>query len=219
MDTEIKQIPEKKKKSKRDPGTLGYKLMTPLLHPLFRLWYRPTIIGKENIPRKGALIVASNHIHVFDQCLAIISTRRPINYMAKKEYFEGKLKLFFKLAGCIPVNRNGRDNAAVAAALSVLRRNGAIGIFPEGTRNKTEAFLLPFKTGAVAMAKKTDAMLLPVAVTGDYVFRSKNLTVRFGQPFRVGEMTVSEATEKLRNEVAEMMRTNLGETQSKEIIS
>ena len=195
--------------STKAPGTFGYKLLAPLLKPIFRFWYNPTVIGKENIPKNGALVIAGNHKHVYDQCLTIISTRRAINYMAKKEYFEGKLRLFFKFVGCICVNRNGHDTESTRAALSVLRRGGAIGIFPEGTRNKTEAFLLPFKFGAVSLAKKTGALVLPVGVTGDYVFRSNNLTVRFGEPFSVENLTVSEANEKLRSEVERLMKENL----------
>ena len=135
--------------------------------------------------------------------------------MAKKEYFEGKLRGFFRLVGCIPVNRNGKDTEAVASALTVLRRDGAVGIFPEGTRNKTDAFLLPFKFGAVSMAKKTGAKVLPAAVTGDYEFRSKNLTVRFGKPFGVENMTVAAANEKLYNEIAALMNLNLNNAQNR----
>lgn len=202
-------------KADKSPGTFGFRLTTPLLSPLFRFWYSPTIIGKKNIPRKGALVIAGNHKHVYDQCLTIISTRRAINYMAKKEYFEGKLRWFFKFVGCIPVNRNGKDTEAAQAALGVLRRNGAIGIFPEGTRNKTDAFLLPFKYGAVSLAKKTGALVLPVGVTGDYVFRSTNLTVRFGEPFSVENMTLTEANDKLRGEVEKLMRENLSRAEKR----
>ena len=195
--------------NKRDPGTFGFRLLTPLLGPIFKLWYKPTIIGKDNIPKVGALVIAGNHKHILDQCLTIISTRRAINYMAKKEYFEGKLRFFFKFVGCISVNRNGNDSEAARAALTVLHRNGAIGIFPEGTRNRTDAFLLPFKFGAVSLAKKTGAMVLPVGVTGDYVFRSNDLTVRFGEPFSVENMTLPEANEKLRSEIETLMRENM----------
>lgn len=210
----------KKDNSPYIPPTFGYKFLWPILAPLFKLWYNPKVINKQRIPKKGALVVAGNHLHVYDQCLAIIATRRPINYMAKKEYFEGKLRLFFKFAGCIPVMRNGKDEAAVNSALAVLRKGGAIGIFPEGTRNKTDAFMLPFKYGAVSMASKTNAMILPVGVSGDYKFRSKNLVVRFGEPFEVGDMTLTEANEKLRAEVAKLVLENLGledESQFKKI--
>ena len=95
--------------------------------------------------------------------------------------------------------------------MKVLRKDGAIGIFPEGTRNKTDDFLLRFKTGAVSMAKKSDAYIVPFGLTGDYKFRSKNLTVRYGEPFKVGDMTNEEANQKLYHEVERLMLENLSE--------
>jgi len=117
---------------------------------------------------------------------------------------------FFKLVGCIPVNRQIKDTKAVDSALNVLKNNGAIGLFPEGTRNKTkDVFLLPFKFGTVSMAQKTNATIVPFGLTGDYKFRSKNLTVRYGKPFKIDNMSLEEANKKLYNEVEELMKKNL----------
>ncbi len=186
-----------------------YKIFKVILKPIFKLWYNPKVINKEAIPKEGPIIIAGNHKHVYDQCLTIISTKRTINYMAKKEYFDGKMAWFFKSVGCIPVNRQIKDENAKNSALEILNNNGAIGIFPEGTRNKTKEFLLPFKFGAVSMAKKTNATIIPFGLTGDYKFRSKNLTARFGTPFKVANMTLEEANDKLYNEVKKLMEENL----------
>jgi len=189
---------------------LGYRTFRAILGPIFKLWYNPKIINKEYLNVKGPIIIAGDHIHLFDQCLTIISTKRVINYMAKKEYFDDKkVAWFFKAAGCIPVNRSIKDKEATSKALEVLKNGGAIGIFPEGTRNKTEAFLLPFKFGAVSMAKKTGATIIPFGLTGDYKFRSKNLVARFGKPFKVDNMNLEEANNKLYNEVKKLMKENL----------
>ena len=127
--------------------------------------------------------------------------------MAKKEYFDSKkTKWFFSAAGCIPVDRSIHDDNSKSTALEVLENNGAIGIFPEGTRNKTKEFLLPFKFGAVSMAKKTDAVIVPFGVRGDYKFRSKNLQVHFGKPFKVGDMSLEEANKKLEKEIGNLMK-------------
>lgn len=188
----------------------GYKFLTPIMRPLFKFYYNPTIIGAENIPDEGAVIIAGNHKHVFDQCLTIMATKRVIHYMAKKEYFEGALAPFFKLVGCIPVDRSRRDYSSAKSALTVLKGDGAIGIFPEGTRNKTNAFILPLKRGTVSMAKKSDAYIVPFGLTGEYKFRSKNLQVIFGKPFKVGDMTIEEANKKLRDEIEKLMLESLG---------
>ena len=189
-----------------------YKLGKYILGPIFKIYYNPKIIGKENIPKKGSLLIAGNHIHLYDQCSVIISTKRGIHYMAKREYFDNKkVAWFFKGSGCISVDRSRKDKDATDAALSVLKDGGVIGIFPEGTRNKTKEFLLPFKFGAVSLAKKTDSYILPFGVTGTYKFRSKDLTVRFGKPFKIGEMPLEEANEKLYNEIKDLMKKNLSD--------
>lgn len=195
---------------KRFKGEIGYSLLTPIMRVLFRFYYNPKIINKEVIPKEGPILIVGNHKHIYDQCLTIMATKRVIHYMAKKEYFDGKTAWFFKLVGCIPVDRSIKDHNATDKALKVLNSGGAIGLFPEGTRNKTkDVFLLPFKFGTVSMAKKTNATIIPFGLTGDYKFRSKNLTIRYGTPFKVGEMDLDDANKKLYEEVEKLMRENL----------
>lgn len=191
------------------PRTWGYKLLAPVLKPVFRFYYSPRVFGKGNIPEKGAVVVAGNHKHVLDQCLAAITTHRAINYMAKAEYFQGSFAWFFKLAGCICVNRNGHDEEAKSSANAVLSNGGALGIFPEGTRNKTDNLLGEFKFGAASLACKNEAMIVPIAVTGEYKFRSKTLCSRIGTPFSTKGMTVEQANKKLHDEIVKLIKENL----------
>ena len=194
---------------KPEEREVGYRFLTPFMRPLFKLFYSPKIIGADKIPTDSPIVIAGNHKHIYDQCLTIMATKRVIHYMAKKEYFDGKLAPFFRAVGCIPVDRSKRDISSAKSAMRVLKSGGAIGIFPEGTRNKTDEFLLRFKTGAVSMAKKSDAYIVPFGLTGDYKFRSKNLTVRYGEPFKVNDMTLEEANKRLYNEVERLMRENI----------
>ena len=199
-------------KRKRFKGEFGYILLTPLMRILFRLYYNPKIINKNVIPKTGPILIVGNHKHIYDQCLTIMATRRPIHYMAKKEYFDGKLAWFFKFVGCISVNRSIKDTNATNQALEILKNDGAIGLFPEGTRNKTkDVFLLPFKFGTVSMAKKTNATIIPFGLTGDYKFRSKNLKIKYGTPFKVGNMDLEKANDKLYKEVERLIKENLKE--------
>ena len=183
----------------------GYRVFKPILSPIFKLYYNPRIENKEYLQQDGPIVVVGNHKHIMDQCLVIIATKRIIHYMAKKEYFDGKMAWFFKATGCISVNRSIHDSNAKNKALEVLENGGAIGLFPEGTRNKTKAKLLPFKYGAVSMAKKTNATIIPFGIVGDYKFRSKNLKIKFGKPFKVGEMSLEEANAKLEKIVLELI--------------
>lgn len=188
---------------------LLYKISRVVLGPIFKWYYNPTIVNKEYIPKDGSIVIAGNHKHLYDQCLTIVATKRPIHYMAKKEYFDNKkVAWFFKGTGCISVDRKNKDPKAKEAALDVLNDNGAIGIFPEGTRNRTDELLLPFKFGAVSLAQKTDSYIVPFAITGDYKFRSKNLKITYGKPFKVEDMTLEEANDKLYKIVEKLLKQN-----------
>lgn len=186
----------------------GYRFLKAILGKIYLWWYNPKIIGKENIPKEGAILLCGNHVHMMDQCAVLVSTKRMVHYMAKKEYFDGKFAWFFKMAGCISVNRQIKDEAAKSKALELLNNGYAVGLFPEGTRNRTKDKLLPFKYGAVSMASKTGAKIVPFGITGEYKFRSKNLVVRIGKPFEMGNMTYDEGNEKLRMEILSLMNVN-----------
>lgn len=181
-----------------------------ILGIIFIIYYRPKFINKHFIPKDGPAIIAGNHIHLFDQCLPILSTKRMIFYMAKKEYFEGKFAWFFKSSGCISVDRNNKENAHIATkkAIQLLKKDNIIGIFPEGTRNKTNELLLPFKIGTVKMAKETQAYIVPFAITGKYKFWNNNLTITFFEPFKIQNMSLEDANEKLRNIILEHLKNS-----------
>ena len=79
---------------------IGFRISKGILSVFFKLFFHPKIIGRENIPETGGVILAGNHRHIFDPCMPIISTKRPVHYMAKKELFSGIFGWFFKLVGC-----------------------------------------------------------------------------------------------------------------------
>ena len=192
-------------------NNIVYRILMPIYGIFYRLRYKPTIIGSENIPKKGAFIICGNHKHTRDQMNVMIVSRRVIHYMAKEEYFEGKFAWFFKLAGCIKVDRRIHDENAKSIALDYLKKGHAVGIFPEGTRNKTlgtkdEVDLLPFKYGAVSLAKKANALIVPFGISGEYTGRKGNLTCKIGKPFSVNNLELEEANKKLRKEILKLMK-------------
>jgi len=194
---------------KNEFGMFWFNFFKYPLGLIFRFYYPFEVENKKVVPKDGAILLCSNHIHLMDQCLAILSISRPTHYMAKIEYFNNpKTKWFFSMMGCIPVNREIHDDNAKEKALEVLDKQLALGIFPEGTRNKTKELLQPFKFGAVSMAKKTNATIVPIAITGEYKFRSKNLKITFGEPFKVDDMDLEKANEKLYNEILKMIKKN-----------
>jgi 1-acyl-sn-glycerol-3-phosphate acyltransferase len=203
---------------KKDKNSFGYRLLRPILGPMFKWYYNVKIINKDVIPKNGPIILCGNHLNFKDQFPVIISTKRVIHWLSKREYFDGPNRWFFKFVGCISVDRSIHDKSAKDSALAYLNDGFAIGLFPEGTRNKTNATLLPFKFGAVSMAQKSNATIIPFAVTGDYKFRSKNTIVRFGKPMTVGkDQDLDSVNNDLRNEVLELQRLNYKETNYKRI--
>lgn len=192
---------------KKNDSKFGYRFLRAVLLPVFKFYYNPKIYGKENIPKEGNILICGNHKHIMDQCMPIMGTKRMIHWMAKREYFDDKkVAWFFNMSGCISVDRSIHDDVAKGKALDVLKDGGAVGLFPEGTRNKTDAFLLPFKFGAVSMAKKTDSLIVPFGISGDYKFRSKNLRVHIGKPIDIKDMTLEEANKKLEKEIGKLIK-------------
>lgn len=183
----------------------GYKIIKGILSPIFKVLYRPTIINDINIPSSGPAILAGNHKKAVDPALVVISTKRMVRFLAKKELHQGWTRGFFKTMGTIPVDRSKKDVNATDFAIKSLQNGDLISIFPEGTRNKTKEVLLPFKFGAVSFAKKTNSPIIPFAITGEYKVFRKKIKIEFGKPIYVTNMELKEANIYLANEIKNLI--------------
>ncbi len=183
-----------------------YRFIRLIGRPLFRFVFRPNIIGRENLPTAGSAVIAGNHKHALDPILIDICTNRIVHTLAKKELHDGPFGFLFRGVGTIPVDLHSKENrAALAAAVETLRQGHVVNVSPEAKRNYTDELLLPFKYGAVSMAQKTGAPIIPYAITGDYTLFSRNLTVIFGEPFYAGSMELYDANRVLYNQVLALM--------------
>ena len=183
-----------------------YKILRPLITVLFKTLYRPKIVGSENIPKRGRIILAGNHTHNLDCAMLISSTKRNIHFLAKVELFKGFKKILFSNMGLIPVNRKIKDHNVLVHAYNYLKNEKVIGIFPEGTHGKGK--ILPFKIGAVKMAYETQCDIIPFSITGKYKIFSKDLKIEFGKPIKVKSNNLDKENEKLRNIVVKMVGDN-----------
>ena len=137
-------------------GKIFYQVLRPISNIIIDIVYKPKIYNKQLIPKKDAIIFAGNHLTDMDQIVVIRATKRTVRFLTKKELYHGLLGLVLKLYDTIPVDRNNKDNnRAMEISEKALQNGDAINIFPEGTKNKTNDILLPFKYGAVSLAKKT----------------------------------------------------------------
>ena len=181
-----------------------YYVFRTLLYPV-ALTFRPTIYGKENIPETGGVIIASNHRNRADPGFACMATRRVVHFLAKKELHDSKFAWFFRMAGTIPVNRSVHGTGVMEIAEEMLRRGEVIGIYPEGTRNKTDEPIQPLKYGAVRMAQKTGAPIVPLAISGIGKPFTSQVKVCFGKPYHVAEdADLDKENEKLRNKLTSL---------------
>ena len=171
----------------------------------------PKYVGVENIPTKGAFIMAGNHTSAFDAAVLVGTPKRTIHSLSKKELFNTKFKnWFFRNMACIPVDRSIHDDNAKIEVIEALKEGHAVGIFPEGTRNTTlgtkdEVKLLPFKYGAASFAIKTKCPIMPFAVTGKHRIFRRGLKIEYGRPYYPKSDDVVKETEVLRNKVLKLL--------------
>ncbi len=160
-----------------------YNFLRILMILYLKVYYGLKIEGRENIPKSGRAIIYANHTHAFDPLLVAASTKRKIAFLAKKELFSHKYAaFFFKWMKAIPVNRDGNDAYSLIASMRILKEDGLLGIFPEGTRQEARRTMGAFKPGVSMLAVKCEAVLVPAYITGDYKYRGK-LRIRFGAPY------------------------------------
>lgn len=174
-----------------------YRITRPLIKVFMKIFFRPTYIGTELIPTDVNFILAGNHTSYLDPLLLMSSTNKTIHFLAKDSLAKGIKGLLFRSMGIIPVNRKIHDKNALKTAEEELLNKKVIGIFPEGTINRTEEVTIPFKIGAVKMAQDTDALLVPFTITGKYKLFRKSVIIEFYSPYKVSEDLTIE-NEKLR---------------------
>lgn len=169
--------------------SIFYIIIKCILTPLFFLIFRPKVIGKNNIPKNGSVVLAGNHTNNLDSVMLIAVVSRQVHFLAKIELFKGIFGVIVRAMGCIPVNRKIHDKDALKSAKEVLKDNKVIGIYPEGTINRTKDIIMPFKIGAVKMAKDTNTKIVPFVITGKYNIIGARVKIEFLESVEVkGEL-------------------------------
>jgi len=189
-----------------------YELVRALCWLLLKIFWRMEIIGIENLPKSGGLIIASNHVSYLDPAVLAASLNRKIYFIAKKEIFKnGFISFIFKSLNAISVDRKNADVLAFKKAINILGEGKVLGMFPEGTRS-SDGDLQELKLGAIRIAMKTGVPILPVAITGTHkiyprgiifpiLFKHK-IIVRYGTPHYLDKL-------KLRDKIYQNEELNL----------
>ncbi|MGO3327799.1 lysophospholipid acyltransferase family protein [Gordonia sp. (in: high G+C Gram-positive bacteria)] len=193
-----------------------------LLGPALRRRLDLVVIGADNVPARGPLIVAANHLAEIDSLVLALAIRRRLSFFAKAEYFTAPgarglaSRAFFVGTGQIPVDRSG-DTAALAAARRTLVRGDVWAIYPEGTRS-SDGRLHRGHTGAMRVAAQAPGVrVIPVALHGTAEVNPRagrrvvpgRVTVRIGDPVDASELLGSDCdirtgTDRLMTAICEL---------------
>ena len=176
--------------------------------------------GLANVPKRGPVILAMNHLHWVDIPMASVRVPRVTHYMAKIELFSVPvLGGVMRRSGAFPVRRGEGDREALRTAERLLAEGEAVVVFPEGHRSDTGQ-LIPAHPGAGYIAMRTGAPVVPVSISGTRrVFKglhfgpfAPRVTIRYGKPFSVGggdgrrsRDGLAAATEEIMRHIAEQL--------------
>ena len=200
-----------------------YWLTKYTLGMTLKILFRPRAWGVKNVPRRGPVILASNHLSFSDHFFGPLPVPRKVIFLAKSEYFTGRglkgliSKVFFTGVGQIPLDRAGgpASEQAIRTGLGVLAAGHVLGIYPEGTRSP-DGRLYRGKTGVARLAVESGAPVVPCAMIDTFQFQPPGTlwpntrfrpAVRFGEPLDFSRYHGQEADGQLLRAITdEIMR-------------
>ncbi|MCM3003934.1 lysophospholipid acyltransferase family protein [Priestia koreensis] len=171
--------------------------------------YRFEVVGAENVPSEGGVIVCSNHIDNLDPPAVGITCPRPVSFMAKEELFKlPLLKSILPKLEAFPVRRGMSDREALRKGLGILKEGKVLGLFPEGTRSK-DGKLGKGLAGVGFFALRSEAAVVPCAVIGPYR-KFKKVKVVYGEPidlttYKQERASAEVVTDVIMSKIAELL--------------
>jgi 1-acyl-sn-glycerol-3-phosphate acyltransferase len=177
-----------------------------LLRTIYTVLFRLQAIGVENIPKSGAVILASNHISNLDPPTIGVKVPRKVRFMAKEELFKiPVLGSLISAFGAFPVKRGGVSKDAIKSAITLLKSGEVMGIFPEGSRSTPGAA----KKGTAMIAMRSGAAVVPVAIVGGYkLFRKTK--VCYGKPIQLSEI-IDESSQDVLDQAMDVVMGRIQE--------
>lgn len=191
-------------------NTALYSVCTFLYGAFSRIVHPFTVIGQENIPAEGKVIICANHQSAQDPMALATYIKRKIFFMAKKEVFS--VKLFAKVIsalGAFPVARGENDLGAIRTCFKLLKEEKALGIFPEGHRF-TDGEMHAAQNGVSMIALRSGAKVVPVYINGNYA-PFKKMRIVIGKSVDLGDLngkcdasTLSVCSERIRKAITDL---------------
>ena len=196
--------------------TLSQKMLLAICRPLFHILFSWKVEGRENIPLTGPIILATNHVNLFDPFFLIFSFPRWINFMAKEELFRSPfLRPWLYWAGTLPIRRGGKirdKQKMLKSARDALEKGFILGMFPEGGRSR-DGKLRKGKPGSAVIASKTNVPLLPVGIAGtdkikgiSWLWKRPSIAVNIGKPFKLPPTNSQMSKSQMQLLTAQLMK-------------
>jgi 1-acyl-sn-glycerol-3-phosphate acyltransferase len=173
----------------REPDTM-YEVVRVVTSLYGYAFFRARAIGVENVPGRGAVILAPNHFSFMDHFLMGCYIRRKVRFMAKSQLFHGPAQFIYSHGGVFPVRRGAGDEEVFTTAKTILAREGAITMYCEGGRSRTGKLAEQAKRGIGKLALETGAPIVPIAIYGSSRIRNwkrlqfPKVTIQYGEPIR-----------------------------------
>jgi len=198
----------------RTKKTLGYRVVRRLVLLVWRVMFRPTVVGAHHIPDHGPVLLAPIHRSNIDFAYLIFATDRKTFFMAKHTLWKVPvLSTLIQTMGAFPVKRGTADRESMKNAEDVLNQGQALVLFPEGTRQEGDN-VGPLLDGAMFLATRCQVPVIPVGLgntekalrKGAKLPRPVKTSIVIGEPIippptngRIPRSLVSEQTELLRS--------------------
>jgi 1-acyl-sn-glycerol-3-phosphate acyltransferase len=205
--------------SSRD-GKTGHPFVRRFLTPLIRRFWIGEVYGLENIPEKGACLVALNHESYFDFLCFTAAIDRKIHYLAAEKFFDHPIwKRVMNAMECIRVDRFCRVNrTALKRIIDVIAEGRLVGIFPEGTRSP-DGRLMRGKPGIAYLAQHTGIPVIPVGLIGTFEILSRNdriprlrkAVIKIGEPIRFGHPEKGKTTPEQMQAITDQIMLKIAE--------
>ncbi len=192
----------------REPDWV-YELVRFLTSLYAYAFLRARAISTENVPGRGAVILAPNHFSFMDHFLMGCYIRRKVRFMAKSQLFKPPMQFIYTHGGVFPVRRGARDDDTFITAKAILAREGAITMYCEGGRSRTGKVSEKAKRGIGRLALETGAPVVPIAIFGSSHVRNwkrlqfPKVTIQYGEPIRWEQ--VENPTQEQQQAVADQV--------------
>ena len=193
-----------------------YKFIKVLIWIYYTIFFRATVVGVENVPKKGAAILCSDHSSNYDPITMAAYINRLPRYMAKKELFQVPvIGWLITQLHAFPVNREApADMKAFKSAIKVLKSEELLGIFAQGARVKA-GDEKSAKAGVALIAMRGNAPVIPVAISGSHKPFSK-IYISFGEPLTLDEYRGKKLNNEGLHEVADLIMGKINEMMVRE---